>query len=430
MAETLKLQSPSTAELKPAGVADEHMALVGQATQSADTLQLTGQPNPEAVQQLGLQVAEGAGDIAIGTEVIQPPVAKVQELIKDREPVDIEYLERNIGLTTEQAEGAVANGEAMQPHKRVAIHLPRFALADMFRPGGGRYKTKYETGKTLGGTLSSSNKEAELGIGPIDGEQHPIYGFLTDQTEIEHGKIISGLHDNYGQAVIVLKPEVAERATYTDGDSINGGATKDSLMGVRDASIVAEARRIANHSPSRDGRREFVEAQIQGGVRAEDVESLTITVRKESDKAPHHTLPEGEKGWFGIESIEETIAEFQELAPDLPLTFRIPEGIDPIKSGVVTKEIVELAAKHPNVKFVVVMKAYSPFKEQNSRKKLLDEGDTISEERIKDSTRTHRVVAEERDKYKQLVLDYWKSQHGDDSEPPTNLEIILSNHGV
>lgn len=66
MSETLNLQPPSTAELQPAGLDVEHMALVGQATQSAQTLEVTGQPNPEAVQAFAFQeVAEEVGDTAV-----------------------------------------------------------------------------------------------------------------------------------------------------------------------------------------------------------------------------------------------------------------------------------------------------------------------------------------------------------------------------
>lgn len=73
MSETLNLQPPSTAELQPAGLDVEHMALVGQATQSAQTLEVTGQPNPEAVQAFAFQeVAEEVGDTAVESVVEEP----------------------------------------------------------------------------------------------------------------------------------------------------------------------------------------------------------------------------------------------------------------------------------------------------------------------------------------------------------------------
>lgn len=422
MPETLNLQPPSTAELQPAGQDVEHMALVGQATQAAQTMELTSQPNPEAAQTFALEeVAEEVGDTAVETGVVKPPIIKVQELLEDAPVTDTEGIQSYFRISREQAEAAIANAEVMQPVSRIAINLPRYGLEGLLTEG--RKKSQYETGHGGTGSIDTrTSAEKRLGTHPEAGEEDVMYGYLTDISQERRGEVGSGTAGNYGDATIVLRPEVTERSTYTVGDSINpSSGSGGSLMGFESAVRSEAARQIAQHTP--EGRREtYVEAQVQGGVRLEDIESITVDARR----TPGRHEVNGEQGWQDEASIKELITDVQAKAPGVPLTIRVPARFN--STSTISAELTDIIDQHPEVTFVLVLDAPSPYRTSQARAGEHPGVDSsVNEEIVAGVTGQYEQSKALRDKLEESIPEYWAKKYGE-GKTPENLKVQLSGH--
>jgi hypothetical protein len=178
----------------------------------------------------------------------------------------------------------------------VAISLP--SLKSVVTEG--RFKNQFETG-TSGGLKSATTRkigekaalDVDLGTAPKD---RPIYGYITTNTGKvksfeERSKdinnawqgILSVFNDStnqYGTIKVVLKDSVRARTTVTINDSLRTGVLADSINGTtltlcRWVFIVMAHL----HTWAVCLRLVILKAQITGGVRLEDIETIYAEVK-------------------------------------------------------------------------------------------------------------------------------------------------------
>lgn len=188
-----------------------------------------------------------------------------------------------------------------------------------------RLLTTHEIATGAGGGDSRRASEAMAGwIGATDViNPRPVYGTLVTEEE----KLVGA--SSYGGIVLVMKPDVAARTTFTYGDSLNEHSYPspeeqlvfEDAKRVKDAEITAKKAGVATggiNNPSRtldykDTR--YVEAQILGGVEVDDVHEIIMDL-----PAPGF------------------LTKFREAYPDIPLTVRVRE-----------QHAENLLAKHPDL---------------------------------------------------------------------------------
>lgn len=102
-------------------------------------------------------------------------------------------------------------------------------------------------------------------------DPHPIYGALGYVNGKEEFR---GAAPAYGDCSIRLKNTVKERSTYTYGDSFEGDVEPRQFIG-KDVAY-AKAKLELDGLNSNGTRTPYVEAQIIGGVRVEDIEEIHI----------------------------------------------------------------------------------------------------------------------------------------------------------
>lgn len=140
---------------------------------------------------------------------------------------------------------------------------------------------------------------AESSLGIHSAEQSVVYGCYCSANNYDE---VNGGEPTYGYFFVVLKPEVANRTVFTEGDSLtNHGLTQsvakkisDQNISVTDYDKFAPARQVVlEHAPLakalfnieavRDeeltGARQsfsYIEAHIVGGVRVDDIQTINI----------------------------------------------------------------------------------------------------------------------------------------------------------
>lgn len=161
----------------------------------------------------------------------------------------------------------VRNGE-------VAVAADAGVIPDIISDG--RLKNQFDTG-TSSGVMSwptrVANEELQFGY-PYDtpAEERPIYGIVS-----RHGG--ERAHEQYGNAYFYLKPEVQSRTTVTSVDSLNrpvipGPFRNPGWRAALPPGYVDTAVRVDD---SLFNHREYVEAQVHGGVRLSDVARVELT---------------------------------------------------------------------------------------------------------------------------------------------------------
>ena len=146
---------------------------------------------------------------------------------------------------------------------RVVINAPADVVSKILTDG--RVKSQFET-KTSRGTLDfDARSEAEtrmFNLHPdMDNKNRPIYGHVMEDGVDES---IRRTASHYGRAVIVLKKDVAERTTFTVGDSLLSG---------HEPSRISEPK---NSSLSGGGSAFYTEAQIHGQVKVSDIAYIVL----------------------------------------------------------------------------------------------------------------------------------------------------------
>lgn len=149
----------------------------------------------------------------------------------------------------------------------------------------GRFKSQFETGFSSGLYDPEMRKVQEAvthGLPPnLADKERPIYGFLATQKEL-HGATT----EQYGAFRVVANKSVRDRTTFTIGDSLGGNAVSAPLKGASAGrvALAASNERLAavltampSSAVSFVNRRQYFEAQIQGGLKAADIKRIHIT---------------------------------------------------------------------------------------------------------------------------------------------------------
>lgn len=172
----------------------------------------------------------------------------------------------------------------------VMIKVPSGYLDEILADG---VKNQFDT-DTSGGLFSPDVRAvaetAAHGLPPdADGGMRPVYGFI-GRPGSEHPVSVA----NYGDVTLVLKDSVRDRTTVTLGDSLNTTATPVPLKGPVTARQVSDATaqtmfsdewslvRRAGSIPLESGSI-YMEAQILGGVRREDIKRIVFADRDDLD---------------------------------------------------------------------------------------------------------------------------------------------------
>lgn len=170
----------------------------------------------------------------------------------------------------------------------IAVSMPVEAFLDMLT-GNGEYKTLFDEGATSRG---NNNENARLmqefgmfGYLPGYRGKRPVYGVVAPggvtQESLEYTH-------NYGPIKIVLKPEVRDRSTWTESDSLSIVSTASSFSNPSKHGLVLENLKgdleqfLKEDSYIEDGepiRTSYTEAQIHGGVTVDDIAYIVIDDR-------------------------------------------------------------------------------------------------------------------------------------------------------
>jgi hypothetical protein len=206
---------------------------------------------------------------------------------------DIRRKAKDAGQTPAQYRAAVA-GELKEllAGKPIAVRVrDEGALRGIL--DGGRFKTQYEgVQRALGlGTEIGHRRLGEQILGIPAGtrpERRPVYGYVAIggvEPALSGGRKIPGIRERegqedvlsaYGEVQVVLKPGVRARTTVTAGDSL------DEISFARPTPVDdpgAESLGFRTlESLTRPGftRIGYVEAQVHGGVRVDDIEEVVF----------------------------------------------------------------------------------------------------------------------------------------------------------
>lgn len=145
----------------------------------------------------------------------------------------------------------------------------------------GRLKSQFETGKSGGKNDPEIRADWEAamfgyprGMNP---EQRPIYGMV--ETGGPKPSSTRG-NEQYGTVTLVLKDEVKDRATFTNGDSLN---MNPQHVPVRDPSSRVAQERVSRRTQVGSDNDTYYEAQIHGGVKTSDIARVIIDTRTYKD---------------------------------------------------------------------------------------------------------------------------------------------------
>lgn len=184
------------------------------------------------------------------------------------------------------------------------IRVPNCAILSAILQSG-RFKTQMETNSS-GGDVGIDNRKLfireSFGVDPdqMDPAEYEIYGYASDGDLVQESRQDSQVGSRvsqYGQVVVKLKKDrMRDRTTMLLGDSLDSFATarlgwvdKPDLQMVRnqDCAITAAYRHqyaqqngaddpLSVERMLRDFETGYAELQFHGGVRLEDIESVTL----------------------------------------------------------------------------------------------------------------------------------------------------------
>lgn len=156
------------------------------------------------------------------------------------------------------------------------VRVPPEVVPDVLEAG--ELRNQFATGGSRGlydPDRRAAIEEALFGIGvDVGAAERPIYGYLSGSNE-------AILHQ-YGRAVIRLRPEVAARATFTLGDTLDdvqihgplfapmpvtrpGVEAAPSVVDLYETPTLAQATRYG-----------YAETQVHGGVSLADIEEIVF----------------------------------------------------------------------------------------------------------------------------------------------------------
>jgi hypothetical protein len=235
-----------------------------------------------------------AADAAWLQRIYQRDRAFVERAVQDASiKQEIADAAKKAGQTpTEYRAAAAAKLKDLLDDKPIAVRVrDEAALRDII--SGGRFKTQLEGAKRAPGLGADPAKrrlgEQIQGV-PTDlavGER-PVYGYVAIgdiEPALSAGRRIPGIRElegqedvlsSYGRVQVVLKPEVRARTTATVGDSLDEiGFLRPSPVDAPTAESLG-FRTLDDVSKPGWTRRGYVEAQIHGGVRADDIAAVVF----------------------------------------------------------------------------------------------------------------------------------------------------------
>ena len=184
---------------------------------------------------------------------------------------------------------------------RVVINTPPDVISKILSDE--RVKSQFET-RTSKGTynwsLRSTSETRMFSLHPdMDNQNRPIYGHVMKNGVDES---ISRTASHYGRAVIVLKKDVAERTTFTVGDSLISGHLPSRITEPKVSSFGTYDDTVA-----------YTEAQIHGQVKVSDIayivmppDSVTPALKSKAQKLGIPIVAQNVIGRFEKFKIEET----------------------------------------------------------------------------------------------------------------------------
>lgn len=213
---------------------------------------------------------------------LEPPAEEAQPAVQGAESgliykPDEKAITAARSMALRQLEiGNVKEDEIIDRLKELGTHplrIRRGARGSLDIVQSGRFKTQFETG-TSGGTFAPDERYAAENIGlgypkDIPVTERPIYGY------------VEGYAVMYGDVEFVLNDSLKARTTITVGDSMDRFMSSE-LAGtpILNPSLEGVDGAIKNIlSPARLDRfleEDYIEAQIQGGVKLEDVERVVF----------------------------------------------------------------------------------------------------------------------------------------------------------
>jgi len=226
--------------------------------------------------------------------------------IYERDRAFVEYEAQGAELDRRIKDAAKAAGQTPAEYKAAASARLKEVLAD--KPivvrvrdegalrdilSGGRFKTQLEGARRAPGLTGDPDRrrlgESVMGV-PADAPagDRPVYGYVAVagiEPALSEGRKLPGIREregqedvlsSYGKVQVVLRPEVRERTTATVGDSLDEiGFLRPSP--VNDPSIDSlgfrKLDRVTEPGFTRSG---YVEAQIHGGIRTEDIAEVVF----------------------------------------------------------------------------------------------------------------------------------------------------------
>ncbi len=135
----------------------------------------------------------------------------------------------------------------------------------------GRFKTQFETGKSAGAFAPDQRASVEGSLfgyqTDLDPTNRPVYGYLWEGADRDGAEW-------YGDVRFVLKDTVRARTTVVFTDSLGTNLNASPATGVHHTSI--DPRYWGFRQDDIPSGSPYIEAQIHGGLRAEDIDRIYI----------------------------------------------------------------------------------------------------------------------------------------------------------
>lgn len=199
----------------------------------------------------------------------KPPVAQEPSMfvVRDRQNTADRLFFKDRFSGNRQVENSADTARVID-ESPIAVQFPmRKNVLDSWMQSG-QLKSIFETGKGMGSNDVATRRKVEnsvLGISETESDaSRPIYGALHTGKATNTGAWQFGAAPAYGDAWLEMKPEVKQRATYTNNDSFY---TKTPVMS--SALVTKFGKPFGNDL--------YLEAQIHGGVNlGRDIQAIHV----------------------------------------------------------------------------------------------------------------------------------------------------------
>jgi len=262
--------------------------------------------------QILASIRDRFGRVSTSGNLSQDDAAWLESVAK-RDRVFVEHLAQDAQIQRMIGEGAKKAGQSPSEYRAAVSARLKELLAD--KPiavrvrddaalrdilSGGRFKTSLEGARRTAGLGSDSDRrrlgEHIMGVtADTPASERPVYGYVAVsgiEPALSAGRKLSGFAferegqedvlSSYGEIQVVLKPEVRTRTTATVGDSL------DEIWAMRPTPVDNPgAESLGFHSLDSViapgfTRQGYVEAQIHGGVRADDISEVVFPAQPTS----------------------------------------------------------------------------------------------------------------------------------------------------